>query len=146
MVTRIFFLILILQSCSTDYSTIKKINREAIFHGNASKIWVINKVQKKGVNYTSLRLKDKDIILFYENGKIVIQPMKTLGTFPSKTGRFELSDDNKRCEFRFPNETWEFETVEVNAKIISLKSRNKSTFPYDLEIISFPDSEELKIN
>jgi len=61
----IFLGLFVLFSCTTDYSEIKKINSEALFHSNSSKIWVINKVKKKGVNYAALKLKNKDVIIFY---------------------------------------------------------------------------------
>jgi|TARA_R110000737_G_scaffold161270_1_gene189127 hypothetical protein len=144
MVIRLFLFILLFYSCSSDYSDIKKINRESLFHGNSSKIWVINKVKKKGVNYAALKLKDKDVAIFYESKKILIQPMKTLGTFPSKTGTLELSDDNKRCEFHFPNEVWRFTTVEISSKKISLKPMKNSAFFYEMELIPYPESEAIK--
>jgi hypothetical protein len=143
MFTRLFLFALLLNSCVSDYSDIKKINRKAIFHCNSSKIWVINKVLKVGVNYAALKLKDKDVLIFYGNGKIVIQPMNTLGTFPIKNGLLILSDDNTSCEFNFPKEKWQFKTVEINSKLISLKAKKNSAFLYDLELIPYPESEKL---
>lgn len=141
---RLFLVVFLFSSCGSDYSDIKKINRESIFHGNSSKIWIINKVKKKVVNFSAIKLKDKDVAVFYQSGKILIQPLKTLGTFPTKTGTLELSDDNKSCEFHFPKEVWRFTTVEISSKLISLKAAKNSDFHYDMELVFYPESEQIK--
>lgn len=146
MIFRLFFVMILFTGCADDPSDIRKINRETIFHANSSKIWVIHKVLKKGVNHTSAKLMDKDVVIFYESGKILIQPLKTLGTFPTKTGNLELSDDNQSCTFSFPTEKWTFRPKEISAKIIKLTRTSESDFSYDLELISYPESENLKLN
>lgn len=146
MFNRFFFALLIFSSCQSDYSEIKKINRESIFHCNASKIWVVNKVKKKGINFASKLLKDKDLVIFYKKNEVLIQPVHTLGTFPSKTGLFQLSDDNQLCQFQFPKEKWQFKVLKISAEKILLKATSKSDFPYDLDLISYPNSEQLKMD
>jgi len=142
----IFLVLSILFSCTADYAEIRKINRESLFHDNSSKIWVINKVLKKGVNYAALKLKNKDVIIFYSSGRILIQPLKTLGTFPSKTGTLNISSDSKSCAFLFPKEKWTFKTIKISSSQIKLKSKISSAFDFDLELITYPDSESLKLD
>lgn len=113
----------------------------AIFHGNSSKIWVINKVTKKGVNYAAYALKEKDVAIFYDDQSILIQPMNSLGEFPNRSGVLTLSDDNSTCEFNFPKENWIFEVSEISSKQILLRHKAKSDFNYDLELIAYPKSD-----
>ncbi len=130
----------LLISCQSDYSDIKRINKESTFHTNSSKIWVINKVMLKGVNHSSLLLKEKDVIVFYESGKIIIQPINTLGTFPSKTGTLNLGQYDQKCTFTFPNEKWIFQPLLIQSNLIKLKALKNSDFKYDLELISYPEN------
>jgi hypothetical protein len=143
MAWRVLFFTWLLSSCSNDHSDIQNLSRVAIFHGNSSKIWVINKVTKKGVNYAAYPLKEKDVAIFYDDQTILIQPMKSLGEFPNRSGILSLSDDNSTCEFRFPKENWIFEVKEISSKRILLHRKAKSDFNYDLELIAYPKSDYL---
>ncbi len=139
MIVRILLLFLLVSACEQSNETIIRISKENLLHDNSSKIWVINKVIKKGVNYGKQKLTQKDVAIFYKSGKVFFQPLSTLGNFPDRFGKFFLSSDNQSLFIDFGDEKWNFNIHQMNSKTIVLKALKKSDFLYDLELINYPE-------
>ncbi len=141
---RILFLFfgLLLLSCDPSDAEIIQKNRESTLHDNSSKIWVINRVLKKGVNYSKPNFQDKDVAIFFEGGKVLFQPMNTLGFTPQRYGELILYEGDKSVTIDFQDEKWQFMIISMSSKKIFLKHESFSDFKYDLELISYPDRQE----
>jgi hypothetical protein len=142
MIRHLFFVFLLLASCQEENDqTLIKISKESIFHDNSSKVWVISRVTKKGVNVSNLKFQQKDVAIFYKSGKVYFQPISTLGNFPEKGGRLFLSEDSKSVNLLFDEENWNFTIESISSERIKLRHTVKSDFKYDLELISYPEGD-----
>lgn len=110
-----------------------------LFHGNSSKLWVINKVTKEGVNYSARKLREKDVIIFFENGnRVYMQPLNQMGQFPKKVGSFSLNQEKNRCEIKFKDQLWSFYMVQQDNRRLFLRPTEDSDFEFELELITYP--------
>ncbi len=137
---RWLFLSFALFSCeNTDVSDLLQVNKEHILHNNSSRIWIINTVTKKGIVHTNNKLTQKDVMVIFESGKAIIQPIATLGNYPEKFGVAIVSKDSKELFIDFKDEKWYFEIVSISEQKIVLKWKKNSDFKYDLELITYPE-------
>ena len=139
MIVRFLLLVLLISACEQSNETIIRISKENLLHDNSSKIWVINKVTKKGVNYGKQKLTQKDVAIFYKSEKVYFQPLSTLGNFPDRYGKFFLSSDNQSLFIDFGDEKWNFKIQQMNSETIVLKPLKKSDFLFELELINYPE-------
>lgn len=129
-----------LLSACTENIEMKLLEPYPVFHANSSKLWVINKVKKKGVNHSGTLIRDKDAIVFFKNEKFIIQPMRTLGNYPEKMGAFFVNQKKNQVVFAMPNENWSFEIVTLNDNFIHLKPLKESPFQFEMEFIPYPSN------
>lgn len=135
--------LLILSACAEEKDrSLIHINKESILHDNSSKIWVVSKVLDKDKNISQQKLHKTDVAIFFKSGKVYFQSMASLGYFPERRGKFILSKDSKTLNLDFEDEKWNFNIMEISAKKIKLKSKKRSDFKYDLELISYPEAKE----
>lgn len=133
----------LLISC-TQQVEIKPLDPAPYFHGNGSKLWVIQQVLLKGENYAAANLADKEVLMFFEDGSMMLTGMKQLGNYPKKAGQLYFHADGKECEFDFPEEDWRFKIVHVGKKRIVLYPKNPQTFPYRLVLTAYPSPIKVK--
>ncbi|MBU2019794.1 MAG: hypothetical protein KJ941_09120 [Bacteroidetes bacterium] len=133
----ILLILLCLVAC-TEGIEIKLLEPYPIFHGNSSKFWVINKVKRKGKNYSPTPIRQKDGIIFFANEKFMIQPIELLGEMPQKTGAFFLNMKQQECNLNFQKEKWVFKILELSINKIILRPKSNSDFPFELELITYP--------
>ena len=132
------FVLLLLTAC-TENVDLRLLDAYPLYHGNSSKIWLINKVYTDEVDYTPNRLMDRDVIVFFEQGnKVFVQPISSLGDFPRKVGRFLLDEEDKKLEISFKQENWLFDIISQDEYRIVLKPRETSDFEYRLEFTCYP--------
>ena len=82
---------------------------------------------------------EKDIVIFYQNGKCIFQPMNTIGNLEGKRGEYSLYPDENLISLFFAQEKWEFNiNVQSENKII-LNPTSKSDIKYQLVLIPFPE-------
>lgn len=142
---RLFVFILVLSACKEEKNeALIRISKASVFHDNSSKVWVISRVLKKGVNVSNLKFNQKDVAIFYKSGTVYFQPISTLGNFPEKGGTLFLSENNENVLLQFADENWHFKIQELSAQRIRLKHLKESDFPYDLELISYPEGKTSK--
>lgn len=142
MLWRLLLFILLFTSCQEEHDqALIKISKESIFHDNSSKIWVISRVLKKGVNVANLKFQQKDVAIFYKSGKVYFQPISTLGNFPERGGKLFLSEDSKSLTLLFDSEKWNFAIESLSSDRIKLRHMTTSDFKYDLELISYPEGK-----
>jgi hypothetical protein len=132
------FFLLLCSACSTGVS-LKNVPFGPIFHDNGSKVWMIDEVITKGKNYAPIENTDKDIMVFYDSGVCMFQPMKSLGDVTGKKGEYSIYSDEGSLSIFFKNERWDFKIKGVSDTRIELVPLKKSAFKYALVLIPFPE-------
>lgn len=110
-----------------------------IFHDNGSKVWMVDEVITNGKNYAPIENEDKDVIVFYDSGACMFQPMKSLGDVQGKKGEFSVYSDEGALSMFFKNERWDFKIKSIKSTRIELTPLKKSSFKYTLVLIPFPE-------
>lgn len=89
-----------LNSCTED-ADLKPISLGPLFHDTNSKVWIVDKIISGNKNFAPSNTNEKDIVIFYENGKCVFQPMRTLGDSIGKKGDYSLNSYEQKISMYF---------------------------------------------
>lgn len=128
----------IISGCSRGVE-LRPISLAPLFNDSNSKIWIINEVNSGNKNFAPKINIEKDIVIFYQNGKCIFQPMNTIGNLEGKRGEYSLYPDENLISLFFAQEKWEFNiNVQSENKII-LNPTSKSDIKYQLVLIPFPE-------
>ena len=82
-------LVLLTTSCSSGVE-LKGVNYGSLFHDGNSKVWMIDKVLIGKKDFSPPERRNKDIIIFFENGKCQFQPIHTLGDIQGRKGEYSV--------------------------------------------------------
>jgi len=138
---RYLYLILfigVLSGCSEGVE-LRPISLAPLFNDSNSKIWIINEVNSGNKNFAPKINVEKDVVIFYESGKCILQPMNTIGDLEGKRGEYSLYPDENLISLFFAQEKWEFNiNVQSENKII-LSPTSNSDIKYQLVLIPFPE-------
>ncbi|MCT4560415.1 MAG: hypothetical protein N4A41_03480 [Crocinitomicaceae bacterium] len=133
-------LLFLVAGCTSNVG-IRVLEPYPMFHGNASKIWIINKVLNKGKNYSPTPIYQKDCIIFHKNEKFQMQPIHTLGYLPQKSGTFYVEEEGKFLTLSGADEEWKFEIKLLQLDKIKLQPLPGSSFEFELELITYPSPQ-----
>ncbi|MEN9400068.1 MAG: hypothetical protein RL632_1169 [Bacteroidota bacterium] len=100
---------------------------------------MVDEVITNGKNYAPIENEDKDVIVFYDSGACMFQPMKSLGDVQGKKGEFSVYSDEGALSMFFKNERWDFKIKSIKSTRIELTPLKKSSFKYTLVLIPFPE-------
>jgi hypothetical protein len=134
----LLFFLLGLSACTSGIP-LKVVSLGPIFHDNGSKVWVIDEVIAQGKNRAPIENIDKDVIVFYEAGICLFQPMKSLGEVQGRKGKYSVYSDEGMLSLYFKHERWDFTIKSATSKRIELVPMKKSEFKYTLVLIPFPE-------
>ncbi|MFT7345357.1 MAG: hypothetical protein ACI9XP_001952 [Lentimonas sp.] len=137
MIFKLTVLLFLLASC-TGQETMIKVVPYSSFHNNSSRIWVINTVKQKGGNFAPQLLKQKDVIIFFDDESFFIQPMSTIGDRPKQHGSFKINSAGDHIFLSLNQDNWKFKIDELERDFIRLKPTNESDFKYELQLIAYP--------
>jgi hypothetical protein len=135
---RLFAFLFGLLSCETDINLIA-VPKDNLLHANGSKVWLIDKIVNADKNFSSSKMEEKNILVFYNTYNCLMLPISSMGTKDGKRGSFELSSGNDQLILHFKNENWIFKVRELNALQIILEPTSNSSFPYELHLKTFPE-------
>lgn len=127
--------LLILAGC-TNNIPIRVLEPYPMFHGNSTKMWIINKVSNKGKNYSPTPLNQKDCIFFFKSEKFQMQPVSEIGMFPVKKGAFFVDMEGKILTLSSEQDKWVYQIKLLTLDKISLIPISGSDFA--LELIAYP--------
>ena len=130
--------VLVLTGCTTGVK-LKAVNLGPLFQDSNSKVWMVDKVVADKKNYAPRINSEKDVIVFYETGKCMYQPMKTLGDFPGKRGEYSLFSEDKTLSLYYPNERWDFKIEAISEDTIVLEPLKTSDLKYTMVLVPFPE-------
>jgi hypothetical protein len=134
-----FSVCILLTACSTGID-LKTINYGSLFHDGNSKVWMVDQVIVDKKNYAPSRPQEKDVVIFYENGKCSYQPLQSLGSVNGKKGEYSVFSAEKLLVLYFKDaEKWEFDLEKLEENKIVLKPTNNSDLKYTLVLIPLPE-------
>lgn len=131
-------ILFVLTGCSRGIE-LRPISLAPLFNDSNSKIWIVDEVNSGNKNFAPKINIEKDVVIFYKNGKCVFQSMKTIGDIEGKRGEYSLYSDEKSISLFFANERWEFKIDVQSQDKIVLTPTEKSDIKYQLVIIPFPE-------
>ena len=124
-------LALLTTSCSTGVE-LKGINYGSLFHDGNSKVWMIDKVLIGKKDFSPPERRNKDIIIFFENGKCQFQPIHTLGDIQGRKGEYSVFSNEKLVTLYFDKAD--------NAFISAYRKHHPDgSFEISVEYLSCPD-------
>lgn len=130
--------LLVVASCTTGVK-LKAVNLGPLFHDSNSKVWMVDKVISEKKNYAPRINMEKDVIIFYETGKCMYQPMRTLGDFVGKKGEYSLFSEDRTLSLYYPNERWDFKITSLTEDTVVLEPLKSSDLKYTMVLVPFPE-------
>lgn len=134
----IISMFLFISSCDNGIALLE-VPKDAVLHDNGSKVWLIDAILNAKKNFSSSKMEEKSLIVFYNTYKCVMQPLASIGKKDGKRGYFELLNGNSRLTLHFDNEIWNFKVKKINGIEIILEPMSNSQFPYELHLKTFPE-------
>jgi hypothetical protein len=133
-----FLLILCFSSCTSSVD-LQTVNLGPLFHDSNSKVWVIDQIISQGHDLAQHEKMNKDLLVFYENGKCLYQSMRTLGEMNGMKGEYMLDSKAKTLLLIFPKEKWDFVITYISEDLIELTSSKASSVKIKMVIVPFPE-------
>jgi len=131
-------LFVVLSACSNAVE-LEPIPLGPLFHDSNSKIWMIDQVIVDNRNFAPKINLQKDVLVFYANGKCMFQPMRTLGDFVGKKGEYTVYSDEKSLTLYFEKEKWDFKITTLTPDKIILEPTKASDLNYKMVLVPFPE-------
>lgn len=125
-------------SCSTGVK-LKPVSLGPLFHDSNSKVWMIDKVISNNKNFAPLINLEKDVLVFYETGKCMFQPMRTLGDFVGKKGEYSVYTEERTITLNFQKEIWDFKISKLTEDTVILEPTSDSDLQYKMVLVPFPE-------
>lgn len=132
------FLIIGLYSCTSGVD-LKSVDLGPLFHDSNSKVWVIDQIISKGHDLAQNENVNKDILVFYESGKCLFQPVRIIGERSGMKGEYILDSDKKTLVVNFPQEKWDFDITYISEDTIEITSSKKSKLNIQMVLVPFPE-------
>jgi hypothetical protein len=125
-------------SCS-DHYTLDPLPIEPLLHDGNSKLWVIDQILKGEKKLAPQVNMQKDVLIFYENGNCMVQPMSTIGDIVGKKGAYKAYPEDSTLTLYFKNEKWDFKLKFSGEDTLVLVPKKNSDLAYKLIIVPFPE-------
>lgn len=132
------FLLLVFFGCTSDIK-MTDVRLDSLLNDNSSKIWLVNKVFHEGQNIAPLRVHFRDVLIFYQSGRVALQPLNSIGNKQATVGYFFLNSDNTELVIDFRKEFWKFKIESISLEKIKLSPKSGSSLEYSLELIPLPE-------
>ncbi len=130
-----FFFFLVLVSCTVGSKI--TLDHGILFHGNASKLWLVNKAMVGKKDFTKLRFIDKELMIFHENGNVFVYSVGKLAE-PGEKLSFSLNGEKRLIEIQSKKNRMKYKILFTSRKKILLKSVNPKQ-PMVIELVNFPE-------
>lgn len=126
-----------LMGCTSGFD-LNSVKLDNLFHDSNSKVWIMNQHIVDSVNIAPINWWDKNLVIFYNTGKVYFTPVKTLGEQPPLVGSFYIDSDEKRMEIFVDKKYWILNLPYVNEDSILLIHTSKSDIKQDFQLKPFP--------
>lgn len=108
-----------------------------LFHDSNSKVWIMNQHIVDSINIAPYNWRDKNLVIFYNNGKVYFTPVKSLGE-PPLVGTYYIDSDEKRLDIYVNKKNWILKMPYVNEDSIMFIHTKESDIDQDFQIKPFP--------
>lgn len=129
----------VLTSCTLGVD-LESVDYTSLFTDSNSKVWIVHKMMLENANIAPLNNEGKEIIIFHQNGRCNLIPMKDLTRKEVRRGVFELNSKKRTLTIDFDdNKSWEFDIPYLTEDSILLNATESSEIPYSIQIKPFPE-------
>lgn len=132
---KVFVLFLLGLSACTPNAEMKSVQYDYLLNDGNSKVWMIEQMIVNKSNIAPQKNEDKELIIFYENGRFNYVPMKQLGDHTGKMGDYSLDSDKKNLKLYFLKNTWDFDMTEIDEDSIYLVPTPKSDVKFSIQLV-----------
>ena len=126
-----------LVSCTSGFD-LNAVKIDNLFHDSNSKVWIMNQHIVDSINIAPLQWQEKNLVIFYNSGKVYFTPVKALGEQPPLVGTFYIDSDERRMEIYVDKKNWVLDIPYVNEDSVMLIHTKKSEIKQDFQIKPFP--------
>ncbi|MBI3239244.1 MAG: hypothetical protein HYZ43_10455 [Flavobacteriia bacterium] len=131
------FLLLITVGCSSGTS-LKKIDNYIFLHDNSSKVWLVDKLLINKNDYTPMRFRFKQIIVFHESRNAYFYRLNEMGEKPGAKTYYWMDRTKNEFGFLVGQKEWVFEIKQISRTKLVLRPKNNS-YPYTMVLVPFPE-------
>ena len=124
--------------CSSGVELIP-VSKEPLLNDMNSKVWLVDQVIKNDTNFAPRINVNKDILVFYQSGTCLFQPLRTLGELDGKRGKYSLGSDDMNLTLYFKDEKWSFNLTLISEDTLMLEPKKPTDIDYTLVLIPFPE-------
>lgn len=129
--------LLLLAGCSSDDS-MKKIDRYIFLHDNSSKVWMVDKLMLNKNDYTPLRFRNRQLVVFHKSRNAYFYRIHELGDKQGLKTYFWLDHEKNEFGFQFSRDEWIFEIKQLSRTRVVLKPK-RGRYPYTIVLVPFPE-------
>lgn len=129
--------LLVLAGCSSGTS-LKKIDDYIFLHDNSSKVWVVDKLLINKNDYTPMRFRFKQVVVFHESRNAYFYRIDQMGDKPGAKTYYWLDRTKNEFGFLVGQHEWLFEIRHMSRTKVVLRPKNNS-YPYTMVLIPFPE-------
>lgn len=130
-------LLLITVGCSSG-TTLKKIDNYIFLHDNSSKVWLVDKLLINKNDYTPMRFRFKQIIVFHESRNAYFYRLNEMGEKPGAKTYYWMDRTKNEFGFLVGQKEWVFEIKQISRTKLVLRPKNNS-YPYTMVLVPFPE-------
>lgn len=130
----LFFLLLGLGACTAN-TEMKEVPFDYLLNDGNSKVWMIDQMIVGKSDISAQQDKDKELIIFYHNGRFQYIPIKQLGHNMGKTGTYFLSTSDKELKMYFREKIWHFKFEEISEDSIYLTPIKESNADFSIQLV-----------
>ena len=123
--------------CTSGFD-LNAVKVDNLFHDSNSKVWIMNQHIVDSVNIAPYRWSEKNLVIFFNTGKVYFTPVKALGEQPPLVGTFYIDSDEKRMDIYVDKQNWILQMPYITEDSVMLLHTKKSEIKQDFQIKPFP--------
>jgi len=134
----IICLLVLLGFGCTSEGSMKKVDSYIFLHDNSSKVWLVDKLLINKNDYTPLRFRYKQLIVFHESRNAYFYRLHEFGDKTGIKSHYWMDRTTNEFGFQIGKKEWIFEIALITRTKIVLRPKNNS-YPYTMVLIPFPE-------
>jgi hypothetical protein len=135
----IYILPLIAFSCTTGISLVS-VDYGSLFNDSNSKVWLVNKHVVDNANITPIKLYDKEIMIFHNNGVVDCIALKDITRKKTRKGQYVLDSENRTMKIEFKNDQiWDLDLSYITEDSILMEPTKSSDINITVQLKPLPE-------
>lgn len=116
----------------------KKVDPYIFLNDNSSKVWLVDKLLIHKRDYTPMRFRYKQLIIFHESRNAYFYRMHEFGDRPGIKSYYWMNKGKNEFGFQVGRKEWIFDIRQLSRTKIVLCPKYHS-YPYTIVLIPFPE-------